>query len=287
MGGRSASALLERSTAKGAVASPEECPPKVILKDKGYCQDAATHKLVEMECCRSILDCRDTITNLQPTYSSVFEGLVRDCALSQADLGEHANNSSQVCEPACLDAVAALPPLPDIDAFQRKCSASLDTWDAQALEEVVALQQMVSKVLTAADACAAAAACAALDNCNRDSKWGRPRGECNWRHIPNTKVRFASCSCYPHFTGERCQTRIPGLKCSKTKKNSCTIHPIDWYQDDCSIHGALWKYESWEHCRVDLRKHKIDAAPIGGRYICRKDYTCHPKTVGHDCCSDS
>jgi len=181
---------------------------------------------------------------------------------------------SKVCTPACLDAVAMLPPLPDIEAFQRECSASLSDWDVQNLEGVVAQQKMVSTVLASAEACTAAAVCAALDNCNHDK--AQPQGECQLQRTPNTKARFASCSCYQFFTGETCQNRIPRKSCSATRLNTCTAHPIDWYQDDCSRHGLGWKYWRWQHCGF--------IHGVGGQYICKKDWTCQPEVLGHDCC---
>jgi len=63
--------------------------------------------------------------------------------------------------------------------------------------------------------------------------------------------------------------------CTRTKKNGCTAHPLDWYQDDCSVHGQGYRKVDWEYC----------GQPFSGRYICRKDWTCLQGLWGADCCS--
>jgi len=71
-------------------------------------------------------------------------------------------------------------------------------------------------------------------------------------------------------------TPAPAPKtCTDTKKNPCTAHPIDWYQPSCSSkHGHGYERIGWEHC----------SAVFGGRYICRKTWTCTQPHGAADCC---
>jgi hypothetical protein len=118
--------------------------------------------------------------------------------------------------------------------------------------------------------------CEALDYCNYAK--AQPQGECLWREIPDTRMQFASCSCFQYFAGETCQTRIPEKNCTVTKVNTCTAHPISWYQDDCSDFGSDWKYDTWQYCGF--------IHGFGGQYVCKKEWTCQPLTLDDDCCSE-
>mmetsp|Transcript_2219 Transcript_2219/g.5492 ORF Transcript_2219/g.5492 Transcript_2219/m.5492 type:complete len:1164 (-) Transcript_2219:203-3694(-) len=116
--------------------------------------------------------------------------------------------------------------------------------------------------------------CAALDYCNYGM--AEPHGECQWRAIPGTKIETAYCSCYRYFTGATCQTRIPEKTCKRTKRNSCTSHPMGWFQDDCEAHGSGWEYDTWEFCGF--------ITGVGGQYVCKKEWKCQPTTPDSDCC---
>jgi len=118
--------------------------------------------------------------------------------------------------------------------------------------------------------------CAALDFCSYGQ--AEPQGQCQWREMPDTKMQFASCECYQYFTGEKCETRIPEKTCVETKRNTCTAHPIDWYQDDCGDYGSDWEYDTWKSCGF--------IPGFGGQYICKKEWTCQPLTADQDCCSE-
>lgn len=62
--------------------------------------------------------------------------------------------------------------------------------------------------------------------------------------------------------------------CTHNKKNGCTAHPLDWYQDSCSSHGSGYVYIGWEYC----------GQPFSGRYLCRKTWTCTQRFWEADCC---
>jgi len=62
----------------------------------------------------------------------------------------------------------------------------------------------------------------------------------------------------------------PKVPCEDTVKNPCTAHPINLYQPSCDVeHGEGYEGINWEHCDAGL----------GGRYICRKKFTCEPGSV--------
>jgi len=63
--------------------------------------------------------------------------------------------------------------------------------------------------------------------------------------------------------------------CERNKKNGCTAHPLDWYQDSCSKHGNGFVKVGWEYC----------GQPFSGRYLCRKTWTCAQSPFEDDCCS--
>jgi len=117
--------------------------------------------------------------------------------------------------------------------------------------------------------------CVALDYCNNDQ--AQSQGECQWKKVSGTKTEVAFCSCFPTFTGRRCEEKIAEKKCSLIKNNHCTAHPGNWYQPNCATqHGDGFVYHAWRHC-----------GGVGGVYWqCIKKWTCQPKTSDDDCCSE-
>lgn len=137
------------------------CPAEVTLAGKAQCEDVQTQEFAPMECCQAILDCHRDLADLQIAYVEPLGLLLPACALSPADLAALAQgdaesfNKSKACEPGCRDAAAALPPMPDPQAFGERCSKRGMHGDERVLEGVAAQAKMVSIVLDAMATCPA------------------------------------------------------------------------------------------------------------------------------------
>jgi len=116
--------------------------------------------------------------------------------------------------------------------------------------------------------------CAAMDFCNNHKQ----QGECTWQPIVGlNEDHVLMCKCQKHYKGEKCEELIAEKECTCTKWNTCTSHPISWFQDDCNVHGPDYECVDWEYCGF--------IHGVGAKYKCQKKYMCRPDYEDHDCCS--
>jgi len=103
-------------------------------------------------------------------------------------------------------------------------------------------------------------------------------GDYSWFDAASLQARYLSCVEGVVVTDPPTPAPTPAptqRTCTSNKKNPCTAHPIDWYQPSCSNrHGSGYVKVGWEHC----------SAVFGGRYLCRRTWTCSQSWNGGDCC---
>jgi len=88
-------------------------------------------------------------------------------------------------------------------------------------------------------------------------------------------TRYCYDALYPKTLSLTPPTAPVEKMCSDTRRNPCTAHPIDWYQPSCSReHGSGYEGVGWEYC----------AGIFGGRYICRRTWSCAQDPGAADCC---
>jgi len=102
-------------------------------------------------------------------------------------------------------------------------------------------------------------------------------GDYTWFKADSLNARYVQCVDSVEVTPAPTPVPTPAptqKTCTDTKRNGCTAHPIDWYQADCSTHGAGYTRIGWEYC----------STVFSGRYICRRTWTCSQAHDAPDCC---